>query len=276
MGSSDAFSIAAGRYSHDSFRECQGVRSCPSEGLVRFRWRTYRNARSSSFSLWEVDAIRYASNMRVESRIFNGITFRRYPDSKRIADRNYFKPNARHIKNGVESLHREVWKAHHGPVPDGYHIHHRDENTGNNDISNLECILAFDHLSAHGKNHAPDLEHLARIRPLTVEWHRSEAGREWHRNHAQRVANERAQLPAETLQCGHCNKEFLWKPVSTRPLYCGNNCKSAARRKSRVDDVPRTCAFCGGSFMADKYSKTKFCGRPCAVRGRTHGVRDSN
>jgi len=42
---------------------------------------------------------------------------------------------------GERWLHRYVWsKIHNKAIPDGFQVHHIDENTTNNDISNLELI----------------------------------------------------------------------------------------------------------------------------------------
>src|SRR5215469_17385379 len=39
-------------------------------------------------------------------------------------------------------LHRKIWETHRGPLPKGVHIHHRDGNKANNQIDNLEPMLA--------------------------------------------------------------------------------------------------------------------------------------
>lgn len=49
------------------------------------------------------------------------------------------------------SLHRFVWQEAHGPIPDGYHIHHRDHDPGNNALENLELIEGRAHISRHHK-----------------------------------------------------------------------------------------------------------------------------
>src|ERR1700722_4176271 len=140
--------------------------------------------------------------MRVESVVFNGITFRRYPDSKNLSDARYFRPSSGYYKHDIRYLHREVWKAHNGPIPAGHDVHHKDHNTGNNDISNLEILPEFDHHSMHGKLLEWDPEHLARIRPLTLEWHRSEEGRKWHAQHGIEAYTKRQPRNYKCKQCG--------------------------------------------------------------------------
>lgn len=50
-------------------------------------------------------------------------------------------------------LHRDVWEFHSGPIPVGCDIHHIDENKGNNDPSNLECLPKPDHTRIHNPAH---------------------------------------------------------------------------------------------------------------------------
>ena len=49
-------------------------------------------------------------------------------------------------------LHRYVWEKHHGEIPEGCEIHHKDKDKTNFEISNLELVG----ISEHHKNHAID------------------------------------------------------------------------------------------------------------------------
>lgn len=42
-------------------------------------------------------------------------------------------------------MHRYVWEKERGKIPQGYDIHHKDEDKGNNHISNLECLPKSEH-----------------------------------------------------------------------------------------------------------------------------------
>ena len=42
-------------------------------------------------------------------------------------------------------LHRDVWEHHNGSIPDGWDIHHKDEDRENNKIGNLECLPKAEH-----------------------------------------------------------------------------------------------------------------------------------
>ena len=197
---------------------------------------------------------------------YNGVKFRRYPDSKRRSDRIYYRPSSNYIKSGVGYLHEEIWRSEVGPIPEGFHIHHKDGNPDNNSITNLECLPGFTHLSNHAKEfYAGNKEwvknHLEEIRPLTKEWHRSPEGHEWHSQHGRSAWSTRK--PTKRI-CDHCGKSFedITRRDGTR--FCSNACKSAARRAEGKDLIDRTCEHCGKHFLSDKYRPARFCSRRCS------------
>ena len=124
-----------------------------------------------------------------------------------------------------------VWKYFHGEIEKGVHIHHKDGNKSNNEISNLEKMTVKEHFSKHNSNEriAKNLIHVATIRPLTKKWHASDEGLEWHRQHGINTWNQR---PLRTTQCKNCGKIIHSK--SWRSKFCSNVCKSAERRKKSV------------------------------------------
>lgn len=210
----------------------------------------------------------------VEIVVFNGITFRRYPCSKHWADRTYFVSGSVHRKHGVGHLHREVWKATHGPIPAGHEIHHVDGNASNNDPGNLACIPAAEHTRHHSSLYTEAEREerrrwFARIRPLSVNWHGTEEGRRWHRKHAYEVAAARVRSEFTCKQCGRSYLAF----ASAANRFCSNNCKSAFRRRSGVDDVVVACRECGGEFKRNRYAATRYCSRSCAQRARIKAAR---
>src|SRR5689334_9661561 len=98
-------------------------------------------------------------------QVFNGECFRLYRGSK------YFSKRSRR-------LHRVVWEYHHGPVPKGYHVHHKDHDRANNQIGNLELLTPKEHLAHHvaadpeGRRETR-LRGLERARVAAANWHRS-------------------------------------------------------------------------------------------------------
>lgn len=47
------------------------------------------------------------------------------------------------------SIYRRIYTQHFGPIPKGYHIHHKDGNHSNNDPLNLVAITAKEHYDIH-------------------------------------------------------------------------------------------------------------------------------
>lgn len=165
----------------------------------------------------------------VESVFFNGYKYNRYPESKNPAHRRYFA-------RAGHRLHRDVWEYHNGPIPEGYQIHHVDGDTANNDIANLECMPRKRHREEHAAAYAErgrsekQVAHLAAIRASATEWHRSEEGREWHKEHAQRTLRRpgAAKPYSKSRYQGAC--EWCGSPFearSPRKTLCSNKCACA-------------------------------------------------
>lgn|SRR5574343_37867 len=176
---------------------------------------------------------------------------------------NYYQ----HSATG-EFLHRYVYKFYKGEIPENYHIHHKDHNKLNNDITNLVCISPTEHSKHHGKYISEATRkklkaNLDNIRPLTVVWHQSEEGRKWHKEHwfksllpsiEQKIDNE----------CRYCKKIYsLQKGKVNKGKFCSNACKSAFRRKSGVDNVQKECVICRAEFTSNKYAQIQTCSFSC-------------
>lgn len=159
------------------------------------------------------------------TQYFNGSLYRIWP-----SDRYYSKGGSR--------LHRDAWKAAFGKIPDGCHIHHRDGDTSNNHIANLECIDAREHLRIERKSGSVHKQ--SRIsdsaREKAAEWHRSDAGREWHRRMAER-SKSWTKWKREAKPCPECGIEFqaLIRKSGNSQIYCSSVCKTAAYRKRQSD-----------------------------------------
>lgn len=189
--------------------------------------------------------------------MFNGIRF-----CKSRQD-GYYRA---HVDKHIKYLHRVVWESVYGEIPPNFQIHHKDGNKDNNDISNLELVSIHDHLSKHGRetfinNKDNQLNHLAKIRNLATAWHKSEIGRNWHKEHGKHVWESMKDI--EKI-CKYCGNVFLTKQnCINRSKFCSNACKSAYRRKSGIDNVLRICPICKNSFLVHKYSHRICCSSLC-------------
>ena len=209
---------------------------------------------------------------------YKGVTFRRYPRSRRWPDRMYFTPSSTHRQRGMGRLHQEIWKDAYGEIPPGHDIHHRDGNPLNNALENLECVARAEHHDYHMSLLSPEArarrrEWFHRIRQRASNWHQSEDGREWHRELGALSWEERTY---RNYTCVHCGQIFTSRAVDTKSVkFCSNACKSAYRRVQGEDNEVRTCVVCGQPFTTNKYSSGVTCSRPCRVTLRHRRRRET-
>ena len=138
-------------------------------------------------------------------------------------------------RHGAEKgLHRAIWADANGPIPAGFVIHHVDGDTSNNSIENLSAVPG----GAHAREH-------------------------WR---VERLADG-----GERKRCPCCGAEFVDGTRYRSRVFCGNACKSAHRRRAKLDHVERACARCAAPFWASKYEPTRYCSRRCS--SAAHGER---
>lgn len=210
--------------------------------------------------------------VQTETVEFHGRTFVRYPLSPHRSARVYFTAyeKGRRVK-GVGQLHVEVWKVTNGKdeVPPGYVVHHVDLDPLNNDPANLVCVTRKEHARLHEADSDRDspewLAHLASIRPLAAEWHRSEEGRAWHSLHGRGtwVGRERT-----TRTCEECGRQYM-VAFADRARCCSSACIQRLYRKERRYQVQVPCPVCGTPFWQSKYQpKPTACSASCAQQLR--------
>lgn len=200
---------------------------------------------------------------------FNGVTFIRFPESKGPSARRYFYPfkNGRRV-SGVGALHQAIWKHHNGPIPKGHHVHHKDGNHLNNVIENLECLSPAEHKRKHLGCSPAVRAALDRLRPLASEWHRSEAGRKWHSEHAREIYEKRVPAKCVCIQCGESYESMARRPKPGRNAdkFCGKVCQQRWHYKNKTFWVKRPCLFCSIEFLAPPNRPNQCCSHSCATR----------
>lgn len=155
--------------------------------------------------------------------VFNGEEYRRPPSS------NYYRRagGGKHV-----ALHRAVWIHHHGPIPPGYDIHHRDGDTDNNDVSNLECLTDAEHARRHIKCLPPELR--------------------------------RCGVCGAGFACSRVRGGGYSDP---RKRFCSIRCANAARRPRQCQ-----CVQCGRAFESAGFGRygsvVRFCSAACGNRYR--------
>ena len=157
----------------------------------------------------------------VPTQTFNGKTY-------------YLYDNENYYSKGRKRLHRVVWEYYKGKIPKGYHIHHIDGDTKNNDISNLSLIEASLHLRFEGKKrfkNNPDFakEFHAKGIEKAKEWHKSDDGKKWHSEHGKKTWINKKYIKKVCQECGN---EYKTRH-SGISKFCHNNCKAKSNRRSR-------------------------------------------
>jgi hypothetical protein len=175
-----------------------------------------------------------------------------------------------HSKNpGGVLLHREIWSANHGEIPDGYDVHHADDDKSNNDPGNFECRPKPDHCRHHMRS--PErLAKSAESIKIAIERaaEKRRANPQWSREISSIAcaASIEAKLnePLQTFQCAHCGRDYEVKPSSRKRGFCSMSCQGMARKASGIDDEDRICAECGVAFRANRYIRKDCCSRRCS------------
>lgn len=143
-------------------------------------------------------------------------------------------PQERYWSRSGQRLHRAVWSVAFGPIPKGCHIHHRDNDTSNNHLSNLECVDGSEHLSKEWhRTKADQPEHFTiAARSAAAKWHQSDAGRLWHSRTAKRTKSWTKWTRAER-PCQHCGTmvDMVIRKSGNQQKYCSETCKALAYRK---------------------------------------------
>lgn len=133
-------------------------------------------------------------------------------------------------RDGVR-LHRVVWERHNGrPVPDGFHVHHRDEDRSNNAADNLELLEGAEHLALHAADPTPP-QRAARARNardfatpanrlIPAEKRAAAAKAGW------------LQVKPETVICKECGNPFQTRRPAVARL-CTPACHQRDLRKRR-------------------------------------------
>lgn len=198
---------------------------------------------------------------------YGGIMFTRDPENKRRHLRVYYWPGRGDRNNGVKALHVEIHKAEVGPVPAGWHVHHKDGDPLNNDPSNLEAVTPADHAERHfameGKWYGfTDEAHMAEMQELAKAWHASPEGLAWHSENGKKSweGRERQSGPA----CFGCGVEIqTFKPMMEGRRWCSTICRTRWADRTKAYFPLHTCPNCNEKFRAKK--RAVYCSRSCAA-----------
>lgn len=169
------------------------------------------------------------------------------------------------VNGKPKRLHVYIWEKECGEIPKGHHIHHIDHDKTNNNLSNLKLLNYSDHAKEHLDTEACR-KSIEIARQYAIDWHKSEKSSDFHKQHYQKYASKIWFEPV-TKKCEYCGKEY--ETVHSKfnsSKYCSNNCKSAVRRKSGIDNIIVKCLNCGKEFSTNKYNVKKYCSKDCRAK----------
>lgn len=137
-----------------------------------------------------------------------------------------------YFQHNGKRLHRAVWEHFNGEIPEGYHVHHIDEDRANNDIENLSLMPGIEHIRSHAKTEKRRENGRKAIRiaiEVAPEWHHSYEGKEWHSKHAKEVWEKHGE---HEQVCTGCGKVYMTRDMHHKGNhFCHPNCKARYYRR---------------------------------------------
>ncbi len=175
----------------------------------------------------------------------------------------FYKNNSGHF-NCNYSIHRAIWEYYYGEIPEGYDIHHRDENKSNNVISNLQPLTKSEHKTLHNKNVVPKkytCENCGKIFFSTNTGITKFCSKKcFNENYKKSEENQ------EIRECVICGKKFKVFKYSVAKC-CSPSCISELALKTlhkpQRETLEKTCPVCGEIFKTK--INAKFCSKKCYI-----------
>jgi hypothetical protein len=214
--------------------------------------------------------------MESEKVVYKGLVFTRYPNSPRRHHRVYYWPTKTWREKGVKALHVEIYLDNVGPIPEGWHVHHKNHDPLDNDPGNLQALPPAEHFGHHAAEEDGwgrwEPEVMADLQEKAKAWHASPEGLEWHSRHGKETWENREEISVGP--CFGCGEE-VWSYMSGTKgehRWCSRACFAKHAYHDGRYDTEKVCEWCGNTFMA-KHIRVRYCSRSCGARGRWHGSR---
>ena len=166
-----------------------------------------------------------------EEVVYRGRRYRRHPGHEDWHRSNYFMATTA----PRTYLHRDIYQDNGGTIPAGWHVHHADHNTDNNEPANLVAVDPVTHARHHGRA-LPELDRECRgcgrvfgaRRPFAC-WCSTSCKERWRRGNGLVKRNRKGPWQ-EQRSCEECGAEF----TASRPWarFCKSACKQRAGRRA--------------------------------------------
>ena len=174
---------------------------------------------------------------------YKGVKYHRYPDSKRRQLRVYYQHHGK-WKEPPVFLHRKIYEDNFGPIPVGYHIHHKDGNTENNSPDNLQALPASIHASVYIKE--LDKEGLKALK--------------------EKMSKAQLARPKYKYVCENCRKEFGSRRKGN-VRFCSRECAKERNLwwEKAIRDGVAKCVWCDKPITK---GRGRYCSEDCRVAAR--------
>jgi hypothetical protein len=183
-----------------------------------------------------------------------------------------------------------------GKIPEGYEVHHKDEDKQNNNFENLELLSRAEHQAEHKEQNKTNGNRLADYVAKNFDEVQELAKKGKHGTYIGK--NKRRKLPNASIKCACCGNEFtphsksrkdtkfcsngcrnewhkqhakececkecgrVFKPSSRSAKYCSDDCRSANAKRAVVREYKHVCCMCGTAFEGT--ANQTCCGDKCA------------
>ena len=211
---------------------------------------------------------------------------------QRFADVIYKKSKSGHF-DGSSGIHRAVWSYVNGEIPQGYEIHHKDDDKANNSIGNLQLVTKSEHLKIHypqkhkakqkefickkcgekfiaisnGRNfYCPECRHPTKICLECGKQFKPAVGNKATFCSLSCALKHRHKDHREKKNCPVCGKEFEVRKSHIN-VYCSPECRKIAVLERQEKNYTRICPVCGKSFQSEKKA-AKYCSKDCSAARR--------
>ena len=149
---------------------------------------------------------------------------------------------------GGKLAHRVIYERHKGPIPDGWVVHHKEEDKGNNDPDNLEAMPRKEHQRLHSTGRqGSDAQKAAASKTL-----------------------ESLRVP-KPAKCIKCQADFVSTAAGDAGRFCSRPCLESWRCNKFTPEL-RDCLVCGGMYVAKKRFQ-RYCCKQCNAKSTVRTYR---
>lgn len=128
-------------------------------------------------------------------------------------------------KGGVKQyLHRYVWEQENGPIPRGWHVHHKDHDRSNNDPDNLVAMPAGKHMEYHYEEYTSRTDERQCASCGATVYRKQRGGRAFQCRRCTRRAADRKRSQ-NIVVCEVCGTEF----TTRAGRFCSQRCVNLGR-----------------------------------------------